>query len=154
MEPVHPGHAPILAVEATPGKCVPMRTRHGKEDLGSLKSKDKLTPNVYALTINFSAQFIPFRLNSAQYRDGCVGGRGHYGLRNGNYSDRPIAMRPKNALGYRRHPFRQHGDVDHARRAHFPTLPQQLSAGLASGSGATDAQRNRGGPSRQEAGNR
>ena len=47
-----------------------------------------------------------------------------------------IAMRPGNALGYRRHPFRQPGDVDHARRVCFPTVPQQLSAGLASGSRA------------------
>ena len=45
-------------------------------------------------------------------------------------------MRPRNALGYRRHPFRQPGDVDHARGARFPGLPHQLGAGLASGSRA------------------
>ena len=36
-------------------------------------------------------------------------------------------MRPRNALGYWRRPFRQPDDVVHARRARFPTLPQQLS---------------------------
>jgi hypothetical protein len=40
-----------------------------------------------------------------------------------------IAMRPRNALGYRRHPFRQHGDIDHTHRVRFPNLHQQLSAG-------------------------
>jgi len=37
-----------------------------------------------------------------------------------------IVMRPRNALGYRRYPFRQQGDIDPARRARFPSLPQQL----------------------------
>ena len=52
-----------------------------------------------------------------------------------------IAMRPRNALGYRRHPFRQHGDIDHARRAGFPSLPQQLARDFGPGQNGNSALR-------------
>src|SRR2546430_1990694 len=93
-------------------------------------SQDKLTANIADLTINSSGDsFASPKLSAIQRQLG--GWARNYGSaqRQAQRSKR-IAMRPRNALGYRRHPFRQHGDIDHARRVRFPSLPQQLSADL------------------------